>query len=526
MDLTSNKYCERTGRECYGKTDLPLLFDISCRLNAVLNIKEDLDSVLQSIAQYLNADRVIITILNRENSNIFIERGFGISKEAKSRGIYKVGEGVIGRVVKSGEPLVIPKILKDSTYLNKTKSKLLTSDRRHISFVCVPVKIENDITGTLSVDLIYNEKEQFDETVRLLSIIGSMIAQYVRVRQDRLEELERLKEENIKLHIELKERFFPKNMVGNSGKMVEVYKLVERVAPTNATVLIRGESGVGKELIADAIHYNSSRAEGPFIKVNCSALPESLIESELFGHERGAFTGADKERKGRFELATGGTIFLDEIGDLPASTQVKLLRVIQEKEFERLGSSKTIQSDVRIIAATNRDLEKHIEKETFREDLFYRLNVFPVYIPPLRERINDIPTMVNHFIQKTNKENGTKIKRISSSAIDMLMVYHWPGNVRELENCIERSSIMSTDDVIRANNLPPTLQTATSSGTEIKGTLDTMMERVEKQLIIETLLQTAGNLTKAASQLGITERIMGLRIKTYEIDPKRFKPLR
>lgn len=523
MDRVSRNYCQKSGRECYGTTDLPLLFDISCRLNAVLNIKEDLDSVLQAIAQYLNAERVIITILNRENSNIFIERGYGISKEAKSRGIYKVGEGVIGKVVKSGEPVVIPKILKDSTYLNKTRSKLLTPDRKHISFVCVPVKIENEISGTLSVDLIYDDKEQFDETVRLLTIIGNMIAQFVRIRQDRLEEIERLKEENLKLHIELKDKFIPKNSIGNSGKMREVYKLVEKVAATNATVLIRGESGVGKEIIADAIHYNSPRADAPLIKVNCSALPESLIESELFGHEKGSFTGAEEQRKGRFELAEGGTIFLDEIGDLPATTQVKLLRTLQEKEFERVGGSTTIKSNVRIVAATNRKLEKLIESGEFREDLFYRLNVFPIYLPPLRERINDIPALVDHFIQKCNKENFTDIKRISSSAIDMLMVYHWPGNVRELENCIERAAIMSTTGVIRSHNLPPTLQTATSSSTQASGTLEVILERVEKQLIIEALLQTGGNLTKAATQLGITERIIGLRAKKYDIDPKRYK---
>jgi Nif-specific regulatory protein len=516
-------FCEKTGRECFGTTDLPLLFEISRKLHAVRNIKEDLDAILQTIAQYLSAERVIITILNRENSNIFIERGYGITKEAKSRGVYKIGEGVIGRVVKSGEPVVIPKILKDNTYLNRTKSKLLTSDRRHITFICVPVKVEDTITGTLSVDVAFNEKENHEETVRLLTIIGSMVAQFVRIRQDRLEEIERLKEENLNLHIELKGKFIPNNIVGNSGKMREVYKLIEKVAATNATVLIRGESGVGKEIIADAIHYNSPRADFPLIKVNCSALPEGLIESELFGHEKGAFTGAENQRKGRFELAEGGTIFLDEIGDLPATTQVKLLRTLQEKEYERVGGSDTMKTNVRIVTATNRNLEELIDKEEFREDLFYRLDVFPIYIPPLRERINDIPALVDHFIQKCNKENSTEIKRISSSAIDMLMVYHWPGNVRELENCIERAAIMSTDGVIRSHNLPPTLQTATSSSTQLTGTLEVILGKVEKQLIIETLLQTRGNLAKAASHLGITERIIGLRTKKYDIDPKRYK---
>jgi Nif-specific regulatory protein len=515
--------CLKTGRNCFADAELPMLFEISQRLNKTQNIKEDLDDILSLVAQYLNAERVILTILNRENSSIIIERGYNLSAEAKSRGIYRVGEGVIGKVVKCGEAVVIPRILKDTTFLNKTKSKLLTADRQHISFVCVPVKVEEQITGTLSVDLIYNEKVNLNEKARVLAIIGSMIAQFVQVRQSRLEEIERLRDENITLHLELKEKFKPSNIIGNSGIMHEVYKLIERVSATNATVLIRGESGVGKELIADAIHYNSPRADKPIIKVNCSALPESLIESELFGHEKGAFTGAEKLRKGRFELAEGGTLFLDEIGDLPAQTQVKILRTLQEKEYERVGGSTTIKANVRIIAATNRNLEDAIEKGNFREDLFYRLNVFPIYVPPLRERVNDIPTLVDHFIHKCNSINGTNIKRISSSAIDMLMVYHWPGNIRELENCIERSCIMSTDSVIRAHNLPPTLQTATSSGTESKGTLDAILGRVEKQMIIETLHQSGGNLTKTAEALGITERIIGLRIKKYDIDPKRFK---
>jgi Nif-specific regulatory protein len=519
----SNYICSNTGRECYGNAELPMLFEISRMLNNTRNIKQDLDKILSLIAQYLSGERVFITILNRENSNIFIERGYGLSEEAKSRGIYRVGEGAIGKVVKSGEPLIIPKILKDSTYLNKTKSRLLTADRKHISFVCVPVKVEDEITGTLSVDLTYDENQSLSEHVRILTIIGGMIAQFVRARQYRLEELDRLREENYSLQLELKEKFFPSNIIGNSGKMREVYKLIDRVSNTNATVLIRGESGVGKELIADAIHYNSPRVDKPIIKVNCSALPESLIESELFGHEKGSFTGAEKQRKGRFELAEGGTLFLDEIGDLPALTQVKLLRVLQEKEFERVGGGQPIKANVRIIAATNRDLENEIQNDNFREDLFYRLNVFPIYVPPLKERINDIPALVDHFIQKCNKDNFTDIKRISSSAIDMLMVYHWPGNIRELENCIERACIMSTDGVLRSQNLPPTLQTALSTGTETTGTLGAILDRVEKQMIVETLLLKRGNMAKAAEHLGITERIMGLRIKKYKIETKRFR---
>jgi Nif-specific regulatory protein len=259
------------------------------------------------------------------------------------------------------------------------------------------------------------------------------------------------------------------------------------------------------------------------IKVNCAALPESLIESELFGHEKGAFTDAHGTRKGRFEAADSGTIFLDEIGDLPTSTQVKLLRFLQSHEIERLGSSAPIQIDVRVICATNRNLEELIKDNLFREDFYYRINGFPVYVPPLRERINDIPGLVDHFIAKLNTIHNKKIKRISSSAIDMLMVYHWPGNIRELENCIERACILSSDKVIRSQNLPPTLQTAISSNTKSHGTLENILDRVEKQLLLDTLVTTKGSLVKASDMLGITERMMGLRIKKHNIDPKRFK---
>lgn len=516
-------YCKKTGGECYGIRELNLLLDISSLLNKRFKeLKDSLPSVLQMLAQYILAEKVILTILNRSNSQISIEVAFGLSEEEKNKGTYKIGEGIIGKVVESGKPVVIPKISEAGDFLNKTGTAN-SINGNDVSFICVPVKEENEIVGTLSIHRKYNQHITFAEDARILSIVGAMIAQVVRMRQEYAEEIERLQEENFKLHVELKERIRPSNIIGNSGKMQAVFELIDKVASTNATVLIRGESGTGKELIADAIHFNSMRKDRPFIKVNCAALPEGLIESELFGHERGAFTGANLLRKGRFEAAEGGTIFLDEIGDLPASTQVKLLRVLQEREFERLGSTKTIKSDVRIICATNRELEESIKKNEFREDLFYRINVFPVFIPPLRERINDIPGLVDHFIARFNKNHNRNIKRISSSAIDMLMLYHWPGNIRELENCVERACILCTDNVIRSHNLPPTLQTSVSSNTKTKGTLDSILGRVEKQMIKETLLSTNGNIIKAAEFLGVTERMMGLRIKKYNIDPKRFK---
>ena len=516
-----SNYCRKSGGECFGDKEFKLLFEISTLLNKVKrDLKNNLDPVISLLANHLHAEKVILTILNRESSHISIEVAYGLTEEEQSRGIYKVGEGIIGSVVETGKPIVITKIQDHKGYLNKTGINVTDKD---LSFICVPIYEENEIVGTLSIHRVYNEFITISDDSRILSIVGSMIAQAVRTRQEYAEEIEQLKEENQKLHFELKEHVRPTGIIGSSGKMQAVYELIDKVAPTSATVLIRGESGVGKELIADAIHYGSERSTKPFIKVNCAALPDSLIESELFGHERGAFTGANVMRKGRFEAADGGTIFLDEIGDLPASTQVKLLRILQEREFERIGSTKPIKVDVRIICATNRNLEESIEKNEFREDLYYRINVFPVFIPSLRERINDIPSLADFFIDKFNKSQNKRIKRISSSAIDTLMVYHWPGNIRELQNCIERACILSTDNVIKTSNLPPTLQTAGSSKTKIKGTLQAIVDKTEKQLIHDTLVSTKGNLVKAAELLGITERMMGLRIKKYEINPQKYK---
>jgi Nif-specific regulatory protein len=350
-----------------------------------------------------------------------------------------------------------------------------------------------------------------------------MIAQAVRLRQSAQEERHRLMEENERLQHELKERFRPSNIVGNSKAMRMVYDLMAQVSKSDTTVLIRGESGTGKELVAHAIHFNSLRSTKPFIKVNCGALPESVVESELFGHEKGAFTGAIATRKGRFELAHSGTIFLDEIGDLSPTTQIKLLRVLQEKEFERVGGSATIKVDVRVITATNRDLEQLIAEGLFRQDLYYRLNVFPVHVPPLRERKTDIPLLADHFVEKYSKANHKTIRRISTPAIDMLMSYHWPGNVRELENCMERAVLLSSDHVIHGHHLPPTLQTAEASGTTHSGTLDGTLENIERDLILDALKAARGNKAKAARALGITERIMGLRVRKHGISPRRFR---
>jgi Nif-specific regulatory protein len=516
-------YCEKTHRTCFGGSELPLLFEISRALNNSISLKDALNPIMELIAKYLGAEKTLLSILNREISNIFIKAGYGLSDEQKKQGRYLIGEGITGQVFKTGESVYIEKINRAPGFVNKTRIDLRTNDKQDLSFICVPISTEKNTVGTLSIVKVYEKTINKDEILRLLSVIGSMIAQAVIAKQAGMEEIERLRKENTELQNELKNRYINENIIGNSSKMNEVFKLIQQVSATQATVLIRGESGVGKELVADAIHYGSPRRNKPLIKVNCSALPEGLIESELFGHERGAFTGAESQKKGRFELAEGGTIFLDEIGDLPILTQVKLLRVLQERQFERLGGTKTVNCNVRVIAATNRELEKEIAENRFREDLYYRINVFPIFIPSLKDRRNDIPLLADHFIHKSNEKNGTKIIRISSSAIEMLSMYDWPGNIRELENCIERAAIISDDRVIRAHHLPPTLQTAKSSGTGHSGKLIDMVEKVEKQLIIDSLANNRGNVLQSARDLGISNRKLGLRIDKYDIDVARFK---
>lgn len=502
--------------------ELALLYEISQKLGENLDLREISGPLLKGMAEHMGMSHGTLTLLNRETGEINIEAAYGLSVSEKERGRYKLGEGVTGRVVETGRPAVVPRISEEPMFLNRTgaRRKLRKKD---ISFVCVPIKIGKDVIGAISADRLFSEAVSFEEDVRLLSIIASMIAQAVRLRQAVAEERQRLLEDNVRLQEELKDRFRPSNIIGNAKAMRAVYDLIGQVCESDAIVLLRGESGTGKELAAQAIHYNSLRAAKPFVKVNLAALPETVIESELFGHEKGAFTGAHQRRQGRFELANNGTIFLDEIGDLSPATQIKLLRVLQEREFERVGGTETIKVNVRIIAATNRNLEQLMERNKFRRDLYYRLNVFPVYLPPLRERKTDIPLLADHFVEKYSRQNNKSVKRISTGAIDMLMSYHWPGNVRELENCMERAVLLASDEVVHGHHLPPTLQTAEASGTVEPGSLKEKLDNVERSIIQDALKSARGNMTKAARQLGITERIMGLRVKKHGIDPRRYR---
>ncbi len=494
--------------------ELTLLYEISQKLDQSLDLDKIIQPVLLSMSEEMGLIRGMVTLYNRWTERIQIAASCGLSEKEKQRGEYQSGEGIIGRVFKTGKAIIIPEIKNEPHFLNKTGVRKKESIK-NLAFICAPIKIENTPIGTISADRLYSDSKKLEEDVKLLSIIGSMIAGAVKIRRRVDEEKELLREE-------LTSKYKPGNLIGTSTAMLEVYELISQVAKSDATVLIRGESGTGKELAAHAVHMNSLRAKKPFIKVNCAALPESIIESELFGHEKGAFTNAVNKRIGRFELAENGTIFLDEIGDLTPATQVKLLRVLQEKEFERVGGSKTLSVNVRVIAATNRPLEKLMADNKFREDLYYRLNVFPIHLPPLRDRRSDVMLLTDYFTEKYSRTNGKPIKRISTPAIELLMSYHWPGNVRELENCIERAVLLSTDGVIHGHHLPPSLQSAESTGTSIRETLGEAVAKLEKELILDALKSTKGNRAKAARILGLTERRMGLRIEKYNIKPSIF----
>ena len=501
---------------------LSLLFEISQSMERSMDLDEIIQPVLRLIAEHMGMLRGTISLLNRETGDIIIESAYGLSPSQQQKGKYKIGEGITGKVIQTGQPAIVPRIAREPLFLNRTGARSALQ-KKEISFICVPVKTGSETIGALSVDRLFADDISLEEDMQLLSVIASMIAQAVKLRQAAAEERRSLIAENRRLQKELQSKFHPSNIIGSSSEMQHVYGLIAQVAASDATVLIRGESGTGKELVAGAIHYSSGRAEKPFIKVHCAALPESIVESELFGHEKGAFTGAIATRKGRFELAHGGSIFLDEIGDLSRTTQIKLLRVLQEREFERVGGTGTLKCDVRVIAATNRSLEEAMRQGAFREDLYYRLNVFPIHIPPLRNHKSDILLLADHFVEKYGAENHKKIRRISTPAIDMMMAYHWPGNVRELENCIERAVILSTDEVIHGYHLPPSLQTAEASGTVQKRTLRASVDHLEREMISEALKISRGNITKAAAALGVTERILGLRIRKYGVQPKKYK---
>jgi len=498
------------------------LLEISQALSGTLNLKSSVQRLLGILVRHHGVVRGMVTLLRDGELHVEATEGF----DDRARIVrYQLGEGITGQVVESNRPVVVPRVSQEPALLNRA-ARRRDASRQELSFICVPIMLNRAAAGALAVDLRYRPDRDFDSSVKFFGIVASMISQAVNVQRQVEDERRRLLDENTHLRQELRERYDFSNIIGTSGPTRQMYEQVAQVAQANTTALIRGESGTGKELIAHAIHYNSLRAKKPFVKVSCAALPETLIESELFGYEKGAFTGATARKKGRFELAEGGTLFLDEIGDINLGTQVKLLRVLQEREFERLGGTDTVRVNVRIVAATNKNMEKAIAEGTFREDLYYRLNVFTIFVPPLRDRKTDMLLLADHFLEKFSREHRKVIRRISTPAIDMLMSYHWPGNVRELENALERAVLVCDGAVIHGHHLPPSLQTADASDTVTRVSLGDAVAAYERDLIQDALKTTRGNRAKAARLLDTTERILNYKVRGYQIDARRFKSVK
>ncbi len=497
---------------------MPFLYEMGSAINTCADLKTTVTILLKIMKNYMKVACGMFMIYHHRTGRIFVQHSIGLSDIEMTRGVYNIGEGITGKVVETGLPIIVPKIRDEPEFLNRTHNRY--GDRLDYSFICIPIHRGEKVLGTISIEKKYTNELVLNNDIDILNFIASILAQSIDLYLLENEEKPYWESENKRLNIALTDKFHPKNIIGNSTKMKEVYNMVEKISPTQTTVLILGESGVGKEVFANAIHYNSLHAKGPFVKFNCAALPENIIESELFGHEKGAFTGASTKHIGRFEKADGGTIFLDEIGELSLPMQAKLLRVIQERTFERVGGTKPIKVNIRIISATNRNLQEMVYNKDFREDLFYRLNVFPIIIPPLRERKSDIALLCDHFILQCAKQSQKDIIGLSALALKILMSYSWPGNVRELENIIERAVILCEGNLINSYNLSPLLHNTDF----IKNYgFSSKIDFLEYESIIDALQQSKGCVTHAAEYLGITRRMLGLRLNKYKIDYHKFK---
>jgi Nif-specific regulatory protein len=518
---------ERTKRHSGEVRKLTSLLDVSQALSSPVNLKSALHRVLEILERYHGTGRNAIALPREDGRRLHLHASIGVRAQ---HGDAPLGAMLAQQVFESGRPIVIPRVSREPA-LAELWARNDASDRARAprgadddrTYICVPVQQSRKCRGVLEVDLAFKADRNYDRTMKFYGVVASMVAGALKMQRLLEADRQRLVDENVRLRDELRERYDFSHILGTSGAMRQVCEQVVKVARSNTTVLIRGESGTGKELIAQAIHYNSLRARKSFLKVSCAALPDSLIESELFGYEKGAFTGAEQRKKGRFELADGGTLLLDEIGDINLTTQVKLLRVLQEREFERLGGTESLKVDVRLIAATNADMEAAVAKGSLRQDLFYRLNVFTIFVPPLRERKSDILLLADHFVEKLADEQGKQVKRISTPAIDALVAYHWPGNVRELQNVIERAVLVADGHVIHVHHLPPTLQTAESSGTVMSQALGEAVGRFERDMIEDALKMAKGNRARAARLLQATRRIVNYKIKQYGIDWQRYK---
>ena len=531
-----------------GDLELVTIYEISKILSSSLNLAETLRGVLNLLASHLGIHRSMISLV-QDSGDLHLVSAVGLSKAEIERGRYLAGEGVTGRIFKTGMASVVPDITSEPLFLNRTAS-LDAANEEMVAFIGVPIKAGRETIGVLSINRGTDKRiRSFEKDQRFLMMVANLVGQAVRLYHLVTAERNELVREKTLLQKELQGKFSIKNVIGVSKRMQEVFAEVHQAAPSRATVLLRGESGTGKEAVARAIHFLSPRKDAAFIKVNCAALSETLLESELFGHEKGSFTGAQGERKGRFEMANGGTLFLDEIGDISPAFQAKLLRVLQEREFERVGGNRTINVDIRLITATNRDLEKAVAANEFRADLYYRINVVSIFLPPLRERREDIPPLVEHFIDKFNKDNRRDVG-LAPEAMDIVLNCYWPGNVRELENCIERAATMTRGKVIRDLNFPCTHNRcltqvlhvheaprvafvpleaihsgAISSPEKLSAPVKEEAEHPitsERDRLVWAMEQCGWVQAKAARLLNLTPRQMGYALQKYSIEIKRF----
>jgi Nif-specific regulatory protein len=522
---------------------LVTIYEIGKILSSSLDLHKTLRQVLNVISAHLNMQRGMVC-MREDTDDLVIIASTGFSREEALRGRFHSGEGVTGKIFQTGFPAVVPNVEKEPLFLNRTGARRQLEGQA-ISFLGVPIKVGRECIGVLSFERQTDEKWRgFEADLRLLTMVANLIGQNVRLHRQVATDREQLMQEKSRLQKELASKYNLDNVIGQSKRMQEVFADVHMAAPGKSTILLRGESGTGKEVIARSIHFLSSRKDKSFIKVNCAALTESLLESELFGHEKGAFTGAAQERKGRFEQANGGTLFLDEIGDVSPAFQVKLLRVLQEREFERVGGNKTIKVDVRLICATNRNLEEAVSKGEFRADLYFRINVISIFLPPLRERRDDIPLLVEKILARFNRENSARIG-ITPEAMRVLSNCHWPGNVRELENCVERFATMSRSNIIREVDVPcQTNQCLSStlwkyqpkgdvipiapvaadpvSDPDAEEVIDVETSLSERERLISAMERSGWVQAKAARLLNLTPRQMGYALKKYNIEVKKF----
>jgi Nif-specific regulatory protein len=509
---------------------------ISRLLGRTEDFKKTFLEIMEILEKELELERGMIFLFQEGSNSLELIEGRGLDKADKSV-TYERGEGVIGRVFSTGEPVNIRNIVKDPNFRHKTGSRKKLS--QPTSFYCHPIVLAGEVAGVLAIDKRYLSEEDFFTWGKFIEILAFNLGQVLMIGNLVAEARKKLEFENVVLKREVAQKYMFQNIIGTSLPMEKLFKMIHTVADTRANILVTGENGTGKELVASAIHYNSSRRDNPLIKINCASIPEFLLESELFGHKKGSFTGAVSDKKGKFELADGGSIFLDEIGDMNAGLQAKLLRVIQERQIEPVGGIKTRTVDVRIIAATNRDLEAMVAEGTFREDLFYRLNVIRLAIPPLRERVSDISLLCSFFINKYAQANDKEIRGIAREALKKLQTYDFPGNVRELENLIERAVILTSNEFLQEEDfdLPENrslpaipveapVAAPSDSMSELMHIMDShdgdvydrVIQEVERVLILNSLKKFRYVKTRTARFLGINRNTLDKKIRELNID--------